>query len=269
MKDNIKDLFEGALRNQELPVRPELWQGIQSGLASSTVVAASSKLLVAKIIGGGFAAALVVGSVYFMNQPAQKSAKNDVVVEQKVAKVENEAIKKLQSEVSPVVSPKLEMVNEMPVFTNSGYELPSDFVIGCEGGWGKPEILEAQKVVEEAKLETVENSQINNLSKEENESKDVAAVKAVVIETLPNVFTPNGDNANDGFKINIQNTKDFQITILDQNNATVFTSSDPNFEWNGTDQGGNKVAPGEYVYFILGKGKDNKEFKEYRRLTIQ
>jgi gliding motility-associated-like protein len=271
MKDNIKDLFEGALKNQELPVRPELWQGIQNGLTPTAMVAASSKLMLAKIIGGSFAAAaLVVGSIYFMNTPDQNIAKKEVAFEQKEIKGDKEVSGKAESEITLTISPKVEMVNEISVSTNSGYELPPDFgLIGCEGGWGKPEILEAPKVFEDSKLDEVDKFNVNSSSTEESVSNEASSLKSVVIETLPNVFTPNGDNANDGFKINIQNTKDFQITILDQNNTTVFRSADPNFEWNGIDQGGNKVAPGEYVYFILGKGKDNKEFKEYRRLTIR
>ncbi|PKR82310.1 hypothetical protein CW751_02970 [Brumimicrobium salinarum] len=55
-----------------------------------------------------------------------------------------------------------------------------------------------------------------------------------MIYEIPNIFTPNGDNENDLFKlINPSNIEALEIIILNRWGNLVFESNDVLFEWNG------------------------------------
>jgi gliding motility-associated-like protein len=272
VKDNIKDIFESALRSQELPVRPDLWNGVQAGITQSAVGAASSSALLAKIIGGGLAASLiVVGSVYLFSGSDSVSNKSILSTE---AKKEKRISKTNTLVVERVVNQNgssSENNNPLAVLAqNNSVERADVLLVAPKAREIVVKLLEKDvtKQVEEKKeypkiADGIEDSNpvvINPLA---------SSGKSVVIGDLPNIFTPNGDGHNDVLKVNIQNVKEFQVTIMDQNNRTVFTSSDSNFEWAGLDMSSNMVASGEYIYFIIGKGNDNIEFKEFKRLTIK
>jgi gliding motility-associated-like protein len=65
---------------------------------------------------------------------------------------------------------------------------------------------------------------------------------------VPNVFTPNGDGVNDAFRL-VELTPDFQqIQVFDRFGVLVFESSDPDFQWDGTDRKGRKLPVGTYFY---------------------
>ena len=74
------------------------------------------------------------------------------------------------------------------------------------------------------------------------------SVDAII--TVPNVFTPNGDGYNDYFAVKSLPTNScsdqfISVEIANRWGKTVFTSSDPQFRWYGTD------APvGTYYYLI-------------------
>ena len=57
----------------------------------------------------------------------------------------------------------------------------------------------------------------------------------------PNSFSPNGDGVNDGFKPFVQcklvSIKDYQLSIFNRFGNLVFTTNDPNAQWDGTYRG--------------------------------
>jgi len=70
---------------------------------------------------------------------------------------------------------------------------------------------------------------------------------------MPNVFTPNGDGRNEFFKPypDWRFIKRVNLKIFNRWGNVVFTSSDPAFKWDGTDQrSGKAVSPGKYYYEI-------------------
>ena len=84
-----------------------------------------------------------------------------------------------------------------------------------------------------------------------NESafSNITCIDNCPIYTLPNVFTPNGDGANDMYK-------PFPYRFIDRINLKIFNrwgqlvheSQDPDIQWMGTNLNGKDLAEGVYYY---------------------
>ncbi len=88
--------------------------------------------------------------------------------------------------------------------------------------------------------------------------------------TVPNVFTPNGDGANDKFKLLTQNLSNIEATIFDRWGNKVFemTSDKGNIEWDGINLYGKEAANGTYFYVIKATGKDSKDYTEKGTVSL-
>jgi gliding motility-associated-like protein len=86
-------------------------------------------------------------------------------------------------------------------------------------------------------------------------------------EIIPNVFTPNSDGQNDFVHFNTRNIESFVFMVF-KGDKTVFTSNDPDMYWNGNDNAGNPLPPGNYTYFYKAVGKDNQPHQGASSLTI-
>ncbi len=64
---------------------------------------------------------------------------------------------------------------------------------------------------------------------------------------VPNVFTPDNDEINDVFEVQIANMIRFEIQIVNRWGNLVFESDDPQFKWDGTISG-NPATEGTYFY---------------------
>ena len=65
---------------------------------------------------------------------------------------------------------------------------------------------------------------------------------------IPNVFIP-GDERNGIFSISTnQQLLEFELYLYDRRGRLVYTSDDPQFEWDGTDMQGHPLPQGAYVY---------------------
>ena len=71
--------------------------------------------------------------------------------------------------------------------------------------------------------------------------------------TLPNVFTPNGDNTNDQFvPFPYHYIKDIDIKIYDRWGTLVFETTDPEIHWTGRDMTTGKLCTdGVYYYTVI------------------
>lgn len=69
---------------------------------------------------------------------------------------------------------------------------------------------------------------------------------------IPNCFTPNGDGKNDTYKLIGENNtiQNFEIRIYDRWGNNVYTAYDVKFQWDGSTESGQKVAPGVYTYMV-------------------
>lgn len=72
--------------------------------------------------------------------------------------------------------------------------------------------------------------------------------------SLPNVFTPNNDPFNANFKTFEDPEfciKDFNVDIFNRWGAVIYSSTDKDFEWDGThEDNSQEVSPGVYYYVI-------------------
>ncbi len=76
-------------------------------------------------------------------------------------------------------------------------------------------------------------------------------------DSIPNVFTPNGDSKNDFFHIkDLCEFDGFFIKIFNRWGRIVYESTDPDFRWPGTTTGGTEVSEGVYYYVLHAKTRD-------------
>lgn len=76
---------------------------------------------------------------------------------------------------------------------------------------------------------------------------------------VPNVFTPNGDAANDILNLPFDGFKSFHITISNRWGNVVWDrdrdDAKPLLLWDGTDDGGADCTDGVYFYLLTGEMK--------------
>jgi hypothetical protein len=105
--------------------------------------------------------------------------------------------------------------------------------------------------------------------KETKSSKiDVVVEGTSEIIAEANVITPlNRDGRNDFLFIKSKEIKTFYISVRNNIGEEVFTSNDPDFQWNGEGYDGI-VVEGSYVYVIIAEGEDGQIFKIQQKLII-
>lgn len=90
------------------------------------------------------------------------------------------------------------------------------------------------------------------LNQNESDFSEILCVDNCPLYFLPNIFSPNGDGANDFFRP-IQNryVESVECTIFNRWGSPVFSTTDPELNWNGSsDDSGEIVSDGVYFYTI-------------------
>ncbi|MDX2359528.1 MAG: gliding motility-associated C-terminal domain-containing protein [Crocinitomicaceae bacterium] len=264
-KDYIKDIFSEKLGDYKAKVNPELWNGIASQIGTAGATAATGITVFTKwMIGLGIASVVAVG-VYFATIPGEDPANN----EGQVAQSETVNEEPTRNDVTPSVEDiqNNEVINEgltpdvLPQdltddsATNIVVEIIEDLEVELiplreeEEDPNDASPSEEETIIDVVKIEAIEEETLP----EEIPAEEPEVEEAVYsLGALPNVFTPNGDGRNDIFKIESENLTEFSIFILNDRNQTVYESTDPNFEWNGTING-MPAEEGRYVYCITAK----------------
>lgn len=297
-KDNIQELLQEKLQSHEVTPPDAVWQNVSSSLsnvaATSGAAAGTSTLL--KI------AAAVIGvsglgiATYFMVQ-------DDIPTKEKTSSIQIE--EEIESQETKTSEPENKVIeieeNEnLSVIETPDFNQPESFVEEIA-------VEEETIVLQENELELVENptkaiptnteqvdvreevvenpspsTQIEESVSVSSESSDEEAqempnvedqeetfTEAVEEVTLPNIFTPNNDGANDFFEINIGEKQDFQIVVINHMNKVVFQSNSVDFRWDGMLPSGDPAPSGNYVYFISAKTMSGKDFVKSSKLRIQ
>lgn len=86
--------------------------------------------------------------------------------------------------------------------------------------------------------------------------------------TIPNIFTPNGDNINDGFEIMSHGIVSVHVVIYDRWGLKMYEFDGVHSSWDGRTTAGVEVPDGTYFYLFNGKGANGKEYKEQGNLMI-
>ena len=106
----------------------------------------------------------------------------------------------------------------------------------------------------------------SNLVCADSQRLSITAVPANEVNEVfvPDVFTPNADGANDVFFVEMPRPLQFDITILDSKQRTVFRSNDYLSKWSGMCSG-NECKEDSYRVILAYKYSGDKEWRYIRK----
>lgn len=280
--DEIKELFSQKLANHEVPVNPELWNAIAgkiataplTGLAAAKGVSLSLKTIVSIMT----IASISVTTVYLLTTEKEKivskNVKNQVFDESKTPNLTEETTANTkQTLITKTLKNNSTLVNKEANTNEISESFNSSFTEKISNETSNES--SAKTVSEIEKENTTSTQKRDDNSTKISKEEQTASTNAISIEIseqeikLPNIVTPNNDGENDLFWINTKNLQDFSITILNDKNKVVFSSSDPDFKWDGKDQFLNLVPVGTYIYFFTAKDQSGKIISKSSKLVVK
>ncbi|MEN9744118.1 MAG: hypothetical protein RLZZ65_1923 [Bacteroidota bacterium] len=278
--DNIKDLFAKGLQDHQVAVDPAIWSAVSSSIGA-TAAPVGLSVLSKIVIGTVLSAGLAVGAYFFTrpeapqtlsNQnPAVITSKNHVVkgIQKNVGKVNqsnstNTSIELTPTRIDCAIPTLPENVVPAPTNTTNGVGTPNNLqnhststLQNQVNTIAAPRPSQVNTLgsngVSQALLNSIVNTRANQETEANNQPPTLSSIKTSRKINLPNVFTPNQDGQNDFLAIDwgTENITDFSVVVLNRENGIAYQSSNPNFEWDGTDQGGEKLK-GTFIYFVTG-----------------
>ena len=273
-KDQIKELFAKGLQDHQVQVDPALWSSISSSIG--TGAAKTGLGLLAKTLIGVAASAVVAGAVYLsleQDKPAPKKQEGKTLQEAKKPIESKEVI------ITKPTKPTIQTLHYdplpigcFPIIDDTEFGIP-DFDAQPYSGTNA-EVQAFTSAIEPQNVPVVNPTQGQLVQQIATPSQIAPIQEAQARKTtpisLPNIFTPNGDGQNEALQINWDRAEvqDFSIVVLDAQNKVVFKSSDPEFSWNGTDLGEEKLPRGNYIYFVSAV-IDGQKWQQSSNLQIQ
>lgn len=284
-KDNIQELFSKAFENHTSPVRPDLWTGVQAKMSAAGVtggsVAVKGISALTKWIVGTAAVTTIGVTTYLVtntDKPETKQSKPVVTAinpasETPIQNQDNAQTITLPAESRTEQKQNTALIAERPNSTDLAVQLfPNDNAANLVEK--SPVLVPPSKTVPptvyggNASVNSNTNNTGNASSSNENKGGnttppssvsngggDTETSNAQVAEAkieLPNIFTPNGDGANDYCEfVKLENVKSVQITIVDQNNNPIIKSDDLNFKWDGNLPNGDQARIGIYTVLVI------------------
>lgn len=117
----------------------------------------------------------------------------------------------------------------------------------------------------EGVFNTILTGETNNGMCTDTASIKIIAAYPEIDYKFPNVFTPNGDGSNDGWKfVHQENIESLHIIILNRWGNLVFESDEVNFIWNGQIQNtGADCVDGTYFYKAELKDLKGESYEEH------
>jgi gliding motility-associated-like protein len=97
---------------------------------------------------------------------------------------------------------------------------------------------------------------------------DGSCTYPIPLVEAPNVFTPNGDDANDLFYLTTQNATSIELTILNRWGNVLYSKEGMNPAWDGKSSGGALAEEGVYFYKYVVKGFNDQEVEGHGFLHL-
>jgi gliding motility-associated-like protein len=275
-KDDIKELFGDKLSGFEANVRPELWTNISSQITS--VPAGTGMSLFTKVMIG-ISAAASVGVIGFYlvksSDNGEKPIERIINTENVVKNDDGQDNKETTSIQNNLSIPQIKSTTDSDIPSNESFE---DLIIKLDGS-DYTEPVKEQKQDEDRQLtdKQPENKETLPVANENAVQDETNAVSDPIVEQkeeagtigeLFNVFTPNGDGANDVLYVDSKDITDFSIVIIDQQNKIVYQSTDAAFRWDGTGMNGDPVPAGKYLYYVTARNSAGKVLSKHSVLQI-
>ena len=270
-KDYIKELFQDKLTSHEVPVRADLWTSVSSSIGGSSVVA-SSMSIATKIIIAASVSAVALVTFYLVNDKnsVPTPIKKENPQEQRIItidslKIEKEEVKKDEKLLPKQAEQRVDCAYDFSTPENES-DLNSEFQQSNKIDINKEIVTEKgpQKIEQQDPI--IRNNTASTSEIVANPELTTKEQESTVL--LPNIFTPNGDGKNDFLSIKIGEVTEFSVVILNQANKVIYTSSNPNFLWDGQSLQGELSPAGTYVYYISAKDLNGKLLTKYSSLTI-
>lgn len=270
-KETFESVLKEKLGNHELPVNPALWKSVsaQAGLSSGGA-------------GLGFGAwigiasclvAITAGLFYFTT--SKKDAANVSAKKQEAKTTVNEPVKTENNVINSnggtayaLVEPDTTehiiycsfgtVVDEKPIDI---FDLPTHELVYLQEQTSTE--LSTQGL---SALQNTSNTEL--ISKKENSVEQTPEKPQAKAFVMPNAITPNGDGINDVLTLNAEGLTDFNVVVLDAANKLVYSSTDPNFKWNGSLLNGDPAPAGTYQYYFTAKDENGTWCNQFSSLTL-
>jgi len=270
-KDYIKELFQDKLTSHEVPVRADLWTSVSSSIGGSSVVA-SSMSIATKIIIAASVSAVALVTFYLVNDkniepiPIKKeNPQEQRIITIDTLKIEKKEVKKEEKLLPTQAEQRVGCEYDFSTPENES-DLNSEFQKSNQIDINKEIVTEKgpQKIEQQDPI--IRNNTASTSEIVANPELTTKEQESIIL--LPNIFTPNGDGKNDFLSIKIGEVTEFSVVILNQANKVIYTSSNPNFLWDGQSLQGELSPAGTYVYYISAKDLNGKLLTKYSNLTI-
>ena len=85
---------------------------------------------------------------------------------------------------------------------------------------------------------------------------------------IPNVFTPNGDEANDFFTIKSTGVKEISLQVFNRWGQKLYEFTGPKASWDGLTPSGKEVPEGTYFYFVKATGFDDTKIEKQGTVNL-
>ncbi len=85
--------------------------------------------------------------------------------------------------------------------------------------------------------------------------------------TVPNAFTPNGDDRNNILYVRGGDFAELEFRVYNEWGNVVFETTDPSMGWDGK-KGGNHQPAGVYTYTVKATTIDGRQFKRSGDVTL-
>jgi gliding motility-associated-like protein len=303
---NIDLLFKSQLDAFESPVNPQVWSTVQAAIPQTVVTTVTTSATVFTVKSLIIVASLLVASTcaYFYFNDNEGDNKKVAANTEKISKPDSPT----QTE-EHAINEITVFKNETPEKTLSGQSNTSAIepIEDKNKKHTSDNAVEQEEEINPGVVDVdsknADNPPIENKTKAEmkGDSKNIQPAKpvedqnpTVIKQNIPDqnepiplnkkwdteelatnikintdIITPNGDNLNDEFTLEISNAKICNLIIYDRNGKVVIQYNTQTASWNGKLKNGNDAADGTYFYFIFGESLDGRPFDKKGNLTIK